>query len=269
MKKTFSVLVCFILLFCTASAHAGRTDANGGHWDRSTGEYHYHHGYPAHQHTNGICPYAYDDKTGSSSGSSSNSSSSGSSIKFIPVSYDNPDGDYGYEAETDFETKRDAYYSGFEWGVEYSHYADIPDSAYNEGYDEGYKQGFSDGESGGYDRGKEKGYDQGYEIGYDEGNKAGYDEGYNQNVSAQKTKGHSEGYQEASSEYQSIIFGICLVWLAVVSYVYFYMRSKLKESESATQKVNAVINAICLHLNKSQTKTISQQEIEEIFKRRK
>ena len=54
-----------------ASAHPGRTDANGGHYDRSTGEYHYHHGYPAHQHENGSCPYDYDDKTGSRSGSSS------------------------------------------------------------------------------------------------------------------------------------------------------------------------------------------------------
>ena len=34
---------------------AGRTDSNGGH-NSSTG-YHYHHGYPAHQHTNGLCPY--------------------------------------------------------------------------------------------------------------------------------------------------------------------------------------------------------------------
>ena len=32
----------------------------GGHYDTTTGTYHYHHGYPAHQHTNGICPYDYD-----------------------------------------------------------------------------------------------------------------------------------------------------------------------------------------------------------------
>lgn len=41
-----------------------------GHTDRSTGEYHYHHGYKAHQHSNGICPYDYDDKTVHSSGTS-------------------------------------------------------------------------------------------------------------------------------------------------------------------------------------------------------
>jgi len=44
-------------------AHSGGTDENGGHYDHSTGEYHYHHGYPAHQHPNGKCPYAFDDNT--------------------------------------------------------------------------------------------------------------------------------------------------------------------------------------------------------------
>ena len=33
-----------------AYAHPGRTDSQGGHTDRTTGEYHFHHGYPAHQH---------------------------------------------------------------------------------------------------------------------------------------------------------------------------------------------------------------------------
>ena len=52
-------------------AHPGRTDSRGGHYNRSTGEYHYHHGYPAHQHPDGVCPYDFDDRTGHSSGSSS------------------------------------------------------------------------------------------------------------------------------------------------------------------------------------------------------
>lgn len=68
--------VLLLLLFCflipvTASAHAGRTDSNGGHTDHSTGEYHFHHGHPAHQHTDGVCPYDFDDRTGENSGSSS------------------------------------------------------------------------------------------------------------------------------------------------------------------------------------------------------
>lgn len=78
MKKAIAVVFCLIFAFSAASAHSGRTDANGGHWDRSTGEYHYHHGYPAHQHPGGVCPYNYNDLTGSSSGSSSGSTSSGS-----------------------------------------------------------------------------------------------------------------------------------------------------------------------------------------------
>lgn len=46
-----------------AEAHSGRTDANGGHHDNKNksglGSYHYHcGGYPAHLHTNGVCPYA-------------------------------------------------------------------------------------------------------------------------------------------------------------------------------------------------------------------
>lgn len=79
MKKKLAIVLSFILavtLSVTAYAHSGKTDANGGHYDHSTGEYHYHHGYPAHQHTNGICPYDFDDRTGWNSGSSSNSTDS-------------------------------------------------------------------------------------------------------------------------------------------------------------------------------------------------
>ena len=68
-------MVAGLLICVSSAAHAGRTDSNGGHRDSSTGEYHYHHGYPAHQHENGICPYDYDDKTGVNSGSSSHSES--------------------------------------------------------------------------------------------------------------------------------------------------------------------------------------------------
>ena len=47
----------------TATAHSGRTDANGGHKDNKNksglGAYHYHcGGNPAHLHTDGVCPYA-------------------------------------------------------------------------------------------------------------------------------------------------------------------------------------------------------------------
>lgn len=69
-KKSICAVSIFAVLFCscvTSLAHPGRTDSKGGHYNRSTGEYHYHHGYPAHQHTNGVCPYSFDDKTGQNS----------------------------------------------------------------------------------------------------------------------------------------------------------------------------------------------------------
>lgn len=73
MKKLFKavcVIVLLISIFTIAiSAHSGRTDANGGHYDSSTGKYHYHHGYSAHQHYDingdGIidCPKEFREET--------------------------------------------------------------------------------------------------------------------------------------------------------------------------------------------------------------
>lgn len=76
-KKKLLPLICLVLslvLSMTALAHSGGTDSKGGHRNHSTGEYHYHHGYPAHQHTGGVCPYDYDDRTGENSGSSTKKS---------------------------------------------------------------------------------------------------------------------------------------------------------------------------------------------------
>ena len=71
----FLAICCFLPSF--VSAHPGGTDANGGHVDTDTGQYHYHHGYPAHDHydmdKDGIidCPYNFEDLSGFNSGSSS------------------------------------------------------------------------------------------------------------------------------------------------------------------------------------------------------
>lgn len=66
----FSVLFSIVLLVPFVSfAHPGRTDSQGGHYNRSTGEYHYHHGYSPHDHydmnNDGIvdCPYNFVDNT--------------------------------------------------------------------------------------------------------------------------------------------------------------------------------------------------------------
>lgn len=75
MKKRILSLwiagLVLLILVVPTFAHSGGTDGEGGHRDSSTGEYHYHHGYPAHQHTDGICPYDFEDKTGQNSGTSS------------------------------------------------------------------------------------------------------------------------------------------------------------------------------------------------------
>ncbi len=63
MKKLHSTLfVVFLISVISLSvfAHPGRTDSDGGHTNHSTGEYHYHHGYPEHDHPDGICPYIDD-----------------------------------------------------------------------------------------------------------------------------------------------------------------------------------------------------------------
>lgn len=63
MKRVIIAILCFLLFIPIVSAHSGKTDGNGGHYNTSTGEYHYHHGYPEHQHIDGMCPYGFDDKT--------------------------------------------------------------------------------------------------------------------------------------------------------------------------------------------------------------
>lgn len=70
MKRFLLGLLAVLALCMAAAAHPGKTDSRGGHYNRSTGEYHYHHGYPAHQHIDGTCPYDFDDKTGGNSGGS-------------------------------------------------------------------------------------------------------------------------------------------------------------------------------------------------------
>ena len=60
--RSLILLAVAIVVFgfsLTTLAHSGGTDSQGGH--NSPDGYHYHHGYPAHQHPNGECPYDFDD----------------------------------------------------------------------------------------------------------------------------------------------------------------------------------------------------------------
>lgn len=79
-SRFLSVLAFLVLFLCfmpSAYSHPGDTDSNGGHYVKDTGEYHYHHGYPAHQHSdldgdgNLDCPYDFKDNTSDSSSQSS------------------------------------------------------------------------------------------------------------------------------------------------------------------------------------------------------
>lgn len=75
-KLALFPITVLLLLSLTSSvcAHPGGTDENGGHTDKDSGEYHYHHGYPAHDHYDMDgdgkvdCPYDFDDQTGKNSG---------------------------------------------------------------------------------------------------------------------------------------------------------------------------------------------------------
>ena len=80
MRKPLILFLC-ILVLCilpfSVYAHPGRTNSDGGHWDYENGDYHYHHGYPEHDHYDidgdgyADCPYDFDDKTDHSSGNDS------------------------------------------------------------------------------------------------------------------------------------------------------------------------------------------------------
>lgn len=78
-------------------AHPGSTNADGGHYNHSTGEYHYHHGYPQHNHEDrdgdGVldCPYEFDDQSDHSYHGDSDS-----------VDYDY-DYDYDYDWNVDYD----------------------------------------------------------------------------------------------------------------------------------------------------------------------
>ena len=112
ITSTILSVLCIACIF-TSFAHSGRTDSSGGHWNKSTGTYHYHcGGYPAHSHSGGVCPY----KTPKS-----------------------------YSSSTSSFTKYD---EGYEEGYEDGHI-----DGRSEGYDEGYDKGYDEGYDVAYDKG--------------------------------------------------------------------------------------------------------------------
>lgn len=96
MKKAVlicALIVCLILptVVLVAYAHSGRTDSRGGHTNHSTGEYHYHHGYSAHDHYDmdgdGVkdCPYNFDDQTERKNPSDSPNTKASKSKNSFPI----------------------------------------------------------------------------------------------------------------------------------------------------------------------------------------
>ena len=86
MKRNLLALLLLIIFLIpiSVSAHQGRTDENGGHYVDRTGEYHYHHGYPAHDHYDmdgdgdKDCPYTFKANTNSNNKSNTKENSSAS-----------------------------------------------------------------------------------------------------------------------------------------------------------------------------------------------
>ena len=60
--RVVTLVLCLGVLSLSVSAHPGRTDSDGGHLNRDTGNYHYHHGKPAHNRCGDECPYKENEK---------------------------------------------------------------------------------------------------------------------------------------------------------------------------------------------------------------
>lgn len=86
MKKVIFINVLILLFYSSLSyGHSGGTDSNGGHHVTATGEYHYHHGYPAHDHINGLCLCLDENTDEISKDNSNNSSNDNSGNNLLPV----------------------------------------------------------------------------------------------------------------------------------------------------------------------------------------
>lgn len=148
-----SVVLAFSILLLPALAHSGRTDSNGGHYNRTTGEYHYHHGYPAHQH-DPYCPYQNKDNT--STNSTSNKNTTGSTK---PAGTTNSTGST-VKPSTSSNNKNQY----------------VPQNEYQRGYLDGYKKGLAQGDDKKYDSGLQEGIEIGFDSGFSQGKSEGMQE---------------------------------------------------------------------------------------------
>lgn len=159
MKKRltsfFSLFLLLLAVPLVVFAHSGGTDANGGHYDSSTGEYHYHHGYPAHQHPNGICPYLTDTSTKESSEVYEDLREEGSAPATIT------------QSDLD-EAWNDGYWKGYNTAYDLNADTSSLDEAYDEGYGMGYLEGSEEAKEYYYNEGYYDGKADGYDLGFEE-----------------------------------------------------------------------------------------------------
>lgn len=107
------LLVVCLVFICKAFAHSGRTDSNGGHWDRSTGTYHYHSGKYAGQSTSSSSTFTDE------------------------------------ESDIYADGYNEGYNEGYDDGTE-TGYDDGYTEGHNNGYYEGYDEGYATGNEEGY-----------------------------------------------------------------------------------------------------------------------
>ena len=200
-RKILSAVALLIAILCipaaVAFAHSGGTDENGGHWDHSTGTYHYHHGYPAHQHPNGICPYL-DDAPEESSESSRRSTAQeriATTLEKLEAS--------GYLSDSTAEYS-EAYESGYADGYSAAYAINADASEIHETYQEGYDMGYLEGS----EEAMEYYYDEGYYDGELEGYDSGYDEGYDEGYDMGTVMGAEEKQEEIDEYHDSLTYRI-------------------------------------------------------------
>ena len=141
MKRRRVAILVLLCIGCSASAHPGGLDKNGGHYVRSpragyvVGEYHYHSG----------SGKASDDNVIRAASATNND---------VPADEYKPFWEYPVIEASD------------------------TDHAYDAGYAAGYDTGYDAGKREGYAAGKDEWFKKGHESGYESGNKKGYAAGY-------------------------------------------------------------------------------------------
>ncbi len=86
LKKAFLFLFLIVFFVSYSNAHSGRTDSSGGHYNRKTGEYHYHNsGYTKPAPEYNTKPYSTPRSSPSTNNHNSDKELSDSQIKALMI----------------------------------------------------------------------------------------------------------------------------------------------------------------------------------------